>query len=377
MAAAENAVASMPGSGPRDGTAPNAAVAVRGLVFSHHTYRTGATRTQTFPNAEIRHVTAGSVAHGDGPRDGDGLGGGAAAAPAPRGGVPNARVFWGGVGGGGGERRPRGGGGEEGGGAPPGGGGTPANGAAADGGDGWGGANAPLGAGPTWVADPLDGTANFVRRCGAYAVSLGWMYGGWVLAGVIVHVGGPVYAARVGGGGATINGAARPARVSTVAAAADATVLVEFGSDRSASKTALTLAGMEATLAAGVMAVRSRGSAALNVAAVGAGAAELYWEWGVWPWDIAAGLVFVREAGGAVGLPDGRDLGGGGTSRSSAPGGSWSATRPWPARSACRRLCMMRRASGGWWRGGWGGGGELRAWLWRGGNRGVAVAGGK
>ncbi|GAB0489042.1 hypothetical protein MMPV_000257 [Pyropia vietnamensis] len=171
-----------------------------------------------------------------------------------------------------------------------------------------GGANAPLGAGPTWIVDPLDGTANFVRRSGGYAVSVGWLYAGWVVAGVVARVDGPVYAARAGsGGGATVDGVASRG-VSAVSTAADATVLTEMGSDRSAAKTAMMLDGLRVTLEAGVMAVRAFGSAALNVVAVGDGAAEVYWEWGVWPWDIAGGLVFVREAGGVVGLPDGRPV---------------------------------------------------------------------
>jgi len=149
-----------------------------------------------------------------------------------------------------------------------------------------------------WVIDPLDGTTNFVRGIPHYAVSIACLYKGKLEHAVIVD---PVRreeftASR--GRGAQLNG--RRIRVSKLPGLDGALLgtgipFKDHCDDKLGpySKTIEVLAGQCAG-------IRRAGAASLDLAYVAAGRLDGFWEIGLAPWDIAAGALLVREAGGLV-----------------------------------------------------------------------------
>lgn len=156
-----------------------------------------------------------------------------------------------------------------------------------------------------WVIDPLDGTTNFVRGIPHYAVSIACLYRGKVEHAVIVD---PVRreeftASR--GRGAQLNG--HRLRVSDLASLDGALLgtgipFKEHCDDKLAaySKSLEVLAGQCAG-------IRRAGAASLDLAYVAAGRLDAFWEIGLAPWDMAAGVLLVREAGGLVADIDASD----------------------------------------------------------------------
>jgi myo-inositol-1(or 4)-monophosphatase len=147
-----------------------------------------------------------------------------------------------------------------------------------------------------WIVDPLDGTTNFLHGIPHFSISVALERDGEVVAGVIYEpIRDEMYWAEKGAG-AYVND--RRLRVSARRQLGDAVVGtgMPYG-DRADERTYLaTLAGvMRATSG-----VRRMGSAALDLAYVAAGRFDGFWEFGLLPWDIAAGLLLVREAGGYV-----------------------------------------------------------------------------
>ena len=152
--------------------------------------------------------------------------------------------------------------------------------------------------GERWVVDPLDGTTNYAHRYPLWCVSIGYERDGEMEAGVVfAPVLGELYAARRGRG-ATRNG--EPLHVSTTATVADAMVCTGFHPARYARNGAHF-----AHLSNRAQAVRRDGSAALDLAFVAAGIFDAFWEFDLHPWDVAAGALLVREAGGDVRRIDG------------------------------------------------------------------------
>ncbi len=145
-----------------------------------------------------------------------------------------------------------------------------------------------------WIVDPIDGTYNFVHGLPQWAVSIGFLEAGVATLGVIYHPGpDELFAARLGHG-ATVNGA--PIRVSGERHLARP--LVELGwSNRKPLEPYQALIGK---LIADGCEFRRLGSAAVGMAQVAAGRTDAYIELHINAWDIAAGLVLVREAGGWV-----------------------------------------------------------------------------
>lgn len=150
-----------------------------------------------------------------------------------------------------------------------------------------------------WVIDPLDGTYNYSRRLPVWCTSVGLLKNDEPVLGVIYDpVCDDLYAAEAGQG-ASLNG--RPARVSDVESLDDATVCFSSGiGTRDLEKT------MRAAAHLGIRAgkVRGMGAAATHTAYVGAGRADAFYDFGAKLWDVAAGVVIVREAGGHVTLRD-------------------------------------------------------------------------
>ncbi|MEM7300953.1 MAG: inositol monophosphatase family protein [Pseudomonadota bacterium] len=147
-----------------------------------------------------------------------------------------------------------------------------------------------------WIVDPLDGTNNFIHSIPIFAISIGLESQGQLVAGVVYNpVMNELFTAERGNG-AFMND--RRLRVSGRRQLADAAVATGVPA---LSKTGhAEFIAKQTGLMREVSAVRSCGSAALNLAWLAAGRYDAYWESGLKPWDIAAGIVLVREAGGVV-----------------------------------------------------------------------------
>ena len=146
--------------------------------------------------------------------------------------------------------------------------------------------------GCTWVVDPIDGTANFVRGIPHFGISVAMLYRGEPAFGIVaVPMTGEMFAARRGGG-ATLNG--ERISVSGVTDMSRATVELGWSTRRPVTDYA-RLVDRVARVGAGT---RNGGSAAVALANVGAGRLDAYCELHVNAWDCLAGIVLVREAGG-------------------------------------------------------------------------------
>ncbi len=145
-----------------------------------------------------------------------------------------------------------------------------------------------------WVVDPIDGTTNFAHGFPLFAISLGLLRGKVPAAGVIydpLHE--ELFAAALGQG-ATLN--SRPIHVSAQAHLEQALLATGFAYNiRTNPRNNLA---QFAQFQLRTQGVRRLGSAALDCAWTALGRLDGYWEFGIKPWDIAAGGLLVREAGG-------------------------------------------------------------------------------
>ncbi len=147
-----------------------------------------------------------------------------------------------------------------------------------------------------WYVDPLDGTTNFAHSLPHFAVSIGLARGADLVLGVVHDpIRGETFAAR-SGRGATLNGA--PIAVSAAARLDDALVGTGFPYDR--REHVDFYLGFVKDFILRTHGVRRLGSAALDLCALACGRLDGFWEWKLSPWDTAAGVVILREAGGAV-----------------------------------------------------------------------------
>lgn len=147
-----------------------------------------------------------------------------------------------------------------------------------------------------FVIDPLDGTTNFLHGYPEYAVSVGVTVDGVPTAGAIIDVALDETFTAALGGGAFVNG--QPITVSPIDDPGRALIGTGFPFTNP-DDVGPYAAALERVMrnAAGV---RRAGAAALDLVAVAAGRFEAFWENRLSPWDIAAGIVIVREAGGVV-----------------------------------------------------------------------------
>jgi myo-inositol-1(or 4)-monophosphatase len=151
-----------------------------------------------------------------------------------------------------------------------------------------------------WVIDPLDGTTNYAHEYPFFAVSIGLLIAGVPQVGVIFD---PFHnelfrAAR--GLGATCN--RRSMQVSQTAELSKSLLVTGFAYDR--RETTDNNYAEFCHLTHLTQGVRRSGSAALDLAHVACGRVDGYWERGIAPWDIAAGVVLLEEAGGKVSAYD-------------------------------------------------------------------------
>jgi myo-inositol-1(or 4)-monophosphatase len=144
-----------------------------------------------------------------------------------------------------------------------------------------------------WLVDPLDGTTNYAHNYPFFCVSVAAEVDGTLAAGAVYDpVRDELFAASAGAG-ATLNG--RPLEVSDIGRVEDALIVTGFPYDR--PERGLPLFAAFLTRA---QALRRDGSAALNLCYLAAGRFDGFWEGHLSPWDMAAGVLIVREAGGRV-----------------------------------------------------------------------------
>src|SRR5580692_9164078 len=146
-----------------------------------------------------------------------------------------------------------------------------------------------------WYVDPLDGTTNFAHGFPMFNVTLGLERAGELIAGVVYDpVHDEMFAAEIGGGAYLNN---NRIHVSKAARVEDALVATGFPSRKRHENVNVHFYYQMAMLSHGV---RRAGAAALDLAYVACGRLDAFWEFGLHPWDMAAGVLLVREAGGAV-----------------------------------------------------------------------------
>lgn len=147
-----------------------------------------------------------------------------------------------------------------------------------------------------WIVDPLDGTVNFIHGLPHVAVSVAvWERGSPIAGAVIDVVRGEEFTARAGQG-TWLNGA--PIRVTDRSDLGGSLIATGFPYDR--RDRAAVYAEVVGAVLAEIQGLRRLGSAALDLAWTAAGRYDGYWEYGLGPWDAAAGLLLVEEAGGRV-----------------------------------------------------------------------------
>jgi myo-inositol-1(or 4)-monophosphatase len=155
----------------------------------------------------------------------------------------------------------------------------------------------------TWIVDPLDGTTNFLHGLPQFAISIGLDRSGSIVAGVIYNpITDELFTAERGKGAFLNDHRLRVAARSRLNEAVVACGLPHYGRGQ------LELGRAElAAVQEKVAGLRRFGSAALDLAYVAAGRFDIYWERNLSPWDMAAGVLMVREAGGYVTDIDGHD----------------------------------------------------------------------
>jgi myo-inositol-1(or 4)-monophosphatase len=147
-----------------------------------------------------------------------------------------------------------------------------------------------------WIVDPLDGTHNFLHGIPHFAISIGLERDGEIVAGVVYEpTRDELYWAEKGAG-AYLND--RRLRVSARRQVSEALIGTGMAA-RARGEESVYAATLDAVLGA-ASGVRRFGAAALDLAYVASGRLDGFWEFGLSPWDIAAGMLLVREAGGYV-----------------------------------------------------------------------------
>jgi myo-inositol-1(or 4)-monophosphatase len=144
-----------------------------------------------------------------------------------------------------------------------------------------------------WYVDPLDGTTNFAHSFPVYNVSIGLERAGELIAGVIYDPTRDELFHAERGGGAFLNG--QRIHVSQTARVEDSLSATGFPSRKRHQNLNIHFYYQLAMLSHGV---RRAGAAAIDLAYVACGRLDFFWEFSLNPWDVAAGILLIREAGG-------------------------------------------------------------------------------
>jgi len=147
-----------------------------------------------------------------------------------------------------------------------------------------------------WIIDPLDGTTNFIHGFPQYAVSIALKHKGKLEVGVIYDpLRDELFTAKRGGGAMLNNRKLRVTQPNGLKGA-----LLGTGFPFKTDKHLDAYTGMFRALTTECAGIRRAGSAALDLAYVAAGRLDGYWEIGIMEWDMAAGILLIKEAGGVV-----------------------------------------------------------------------------
>jgi len=144
-----------------------------------------------------------------------------------------------------------------------------------------------------WIIDPVDGTTNYAHGYNFYAVSIGLTYKDEPLVGVIYApmLNEMFYAGK--GLGAFLNG--KPIKVSKVEDVENSLLATGFNPNEKGRNIPIFK-----HILPKAQGIRRAGSAALDMAYTATGRLDGYWEYAIYPWDIAAGVLILQEAGGQV-----------------------------------------------------------------------------
>jgi myo-inositol-1(or 4)-monophosphatase len=151
-----------------------------------------------------------------------------------------------------------------------------------------------------WIVDPLDGTVNYVHGLQAYCVSVALEHAGAPIVGVVYDPVRDECFSASAGGGVCLNG--DRVRVSACRRLCEALVGASFSANVQRDSEEIT---RFVEVLAASQSVRRLGSAALTMSYVAAGRLDAYWATGAKSWDVAAGVLLVREAGGVLTSVDG------------------------------------------------------------------------
>ena len=155
-----------------------------------------------------------------------------------------------------------------------------------------------------WIVDPLDGTLNFLHGIPHFAVSIALEREGTIIAGVVYNpVSDDLFTAERGKGAFQND---RRLRVSARRELSEAVVACAL--PHPSRGDVMLTRNEHAAVQQKVAGLRRFGAAALDLAWVAAGRLDAFWERGLSPWDMAAGIALVREAGGFVSDLDGRSI---------------------------------------------------------------------
>jgi len=146
-----------------------------------------------------------------------------------------------------------------------------------------------------WVIDPLDGTSNYVHGFPYYAVSIALRRGNRLLTGVIYDPNRDEMFTAAVGQGAYLNG--KPIRTSREEHLSNALGMASLPVAAAPGDSAVQ---RFVTALQHLQTVQRSGSAALNLASVACGRVDVFWSTSLHPWDVAAGVLLVEEAGGTV-----------------------------------------------------------------------------
>jgi myo-inositol-1(or 4)-monophosphatase len=160
---------------------------------------------------------------------------------------------------------------------------------------------ASRGSGVRWIVDPLDGTTNYAHRVPHFCVSVGVEGPDGLLAGAIYNPMLDELFSAARGEGATLNG--RPLRASGTLVLAQALMCTGFPYD--VHQRPEGPVGLLRRFIVRAQGIRRTGSAALDLAYVASGRFDGFFEFGLKPWDVAAGALLVQEAGGTMVRIDG------------------------------------------------------------------------
>jgi myo-inositol-1(or 4)-monophosphatase len=155
-----------------------------------------------------------------------------------------------------------------------------------------------------WIIDPLDGTTNFAHGYPQFCISIAYERRGRLQSAVVFDAFKREMFVAHRGRGARLNG--RPIRVTRTPTLANSLLVTGFPYDRR-ERRRYYLTFWEAFMMR-THGVRRTGSAALDLAWVACGRVDAFWEFGLKPWDVAAGALLVDEAGGRVTNMDGSRL---------------------------------------------------------------------